>query len=138
MRKSNPVALGVIAAAVYAMCCAMAFGQQAGTASTQSGATAGAPDKSRVAPGGEQAKEPRNNNDAINAGIMMQRSGGSLLRATLSSQPDPQQAKLSHVSFFAVPEPQPKTVKAHDLITIIIREQSEFQSNGTTDLKRLA
>ena len=51
MRKSNPLALGLIAAAVYAMCCAMALGQQAPTASTQSGATAGAPDGSRVAPG---------------------------------------------------------------------------------------
>ncbi|HMB96030.1 MAG TPA: hypothetical protein VKK61_08330, partial [Tepidisphaeraceae bacterium] len=43
----------------------------------------------------------------------MQRSGGSLLRATTVSIPDPNQAKLSSVSYFAVPEPIPKTLKKH-------------------------
>jgi flagellar L-ring protein precursor FlgH len=68
----------------------------------------------------------------------MQRSGGSLLRATAVSMPDPNQAKLSAVSYFAVPEPIPRTLKKHDLVTIIVREQSEYKSNGTTDLQRNA
>jgi flagellar L-ring protein precursor FlgH len=37
---------------------------------------------------------------------------------------------------FAVPRPQPKLIKAHDLITIIIREESEVSSQGTSDIKR--
>jgi len=66
----------------------------------------------------------------------MQQNGGSLLRATLAQQPDPAQAPLSGISYFSVPPPEPKVLKKHDLVTIIVREESEFKSNGTTDLKR--
>jgi flagellar L-ring protein precursor FlgH len=66
----------------------------------------------------------------------MQRAGGSLLRAAVSTPSDPHQARLTDVSFFAVPDPQPKTLKKHDLLTIIVREETEFKSEGTTDLKR--
>jgi flagellar L-ring protein precursor FlgH len=66
----------------------------------------------------------------------MQRAGGSLLRATAVSNPDPNQAKLGEVSYFAVPEAVPKTLKKHDLITIIVREQSEYKANGSSDLER--
>ena len=137
MRHGNTIAMGVVAVAVYAMCCAMALGQQ--VPQGQAGTTTVSPqagDGSRTSPVGHQSNQPKNNNDAVNAGAMMQRNGGSLLRATMSAQPDAQQAKLAQVSYFAVPEPQPKTMKAHDLVTIIIREQSEFSSNGTTDIKR--
>src|SRR5690348_627368 len=68
----------------------------------------------------------------------MDRAGGSLLRATVSMTPDPNQAKLNNVSYFAVPVPEPKTLKKHDLVTIIVREESEFKSEGTTDLKKQA
>ncbi|HEY1628545.1 MAG TPA: flagellar basal body L-ring protein FlgH [Tepidisphaeraceae bacterium] len=68
----------------------------------------------------------------------MQRAGGSLLRATAVSMPDPNQAKLSAVSYFAVPEPVPRTLKKHDLVTILVHEQSEYKANGTTDLERTA
>jgi flagellar L-ring protein precursor FlgH len=68
----------------------------------------------------------------------MQQSGGSLLRASVSLAPDPNQAKLSNVSYFAVPVPEPRTLKKHDLVTIIVREESEFKSEGTTDLKKQA
>ena len=44
----------------------------------------------------------------------------------------------SGVSFYAVPEPQPKLLHKHDLVTIVIREDSNFSSQGTTDLKRNA
>src|SRR5438874_2382096 len=73
---------------------------------------------------------------AQNAGQAMQRNGGSLLRATLSLQPDPAQAQLSGMSFFAVPAPEPKVLRKHDLVTIIVREETDFTATGTTDLKK--
>ena len=68
----------------------------------------------------------------------IQQSGGSLMRATAGTTPDPAPAKLNSVSFFAVPEPTPHTLKKHDLVTVIVREESEFKSQGTTDLKKNA
>lgn len=68
----------------------------------------------------------------------MQQSGGSLLRASMAATNDPNPARLQNTSFFAVPAPEPRTLKKHHLVTIIIREQSEFKSEGTTDLKRQA
>jgi flagellar L-ring protein precursor FlgH len=84
---------------------------------------------------------PTNNNNsapdpAQNASQIMQRNGGSLLRATLSAQVDPSQAELNAVSYFAVPAPQPKVLQKHDLVTIIVREESDYSSTGTTDLKK--
>jgi flagellar L-ring protein precursor FlgH len=66
----------------------------------------------------------------------MQRAGGSLLRASVGVAPDPNQAKINNVSFFAVPEPEPRVLKKHDLVTIIVREESESSSEATTDLKK--
>jgi len=78
----------------------------------------------------------------------MARNGGSLFKASLNTIPlssrpelmkaDPAKARLLAASFVAVPDPEPKTVQKHDLVTIIIREQSEFSSDGTTDLKKEA
>ncbi len=82
--------------------------------------------------------KPLNNNTAAMAGAMIGRTGGSLLKATLASTVDPGQAKLSQISFFAVPEQEPKTMKKHDLLTIIIREESETTSKAQNDLKKNA
>ena len=68
----------------------------------------------------------------------MQRTGGSLLKATLGAQPDPGQAKLAQVSFFAVPEQVPKTLKKHDLVTIIVREESQSTTTGKTEFQKNA
>jgi len=74
---------------------------------------------------------------AQNTGQLMQKNGGSLLRATLASaQPDAAQAQLNDTSFFAVPAPEPKVLRKHDLVTIIVREESDFSADGTTDLKK--
>lgn len=86
----------------------------------------------------DAAPKPLNNNDAAVAGQVMQRNGGSLLRATLAQPIDPAQAKLDNVSFFAVPPPEPRVIKKHDQITVIIREESEFKSEGTTETKKSA
>lgn len=70
---------------------------------------------------------------------LMRANGGSLFKATLvSSSSDLAHAKLSAVSMFAVPDPEPKTIKKHDLVTIIIREESSISSDGKTDLKKSA
>src|SRR5438477_1940356 len=44
-------------------------------------------------------------------GELMGANGGSLLRATLAASPDPSVATLKQVSFFAVPDPEPRTMK---------------------------
>ena len=78
----------------------------------------------------------------------MARNGGSLIKASLSGIPpalrtdtsraDPLKSRLLAVSFVAVPDPEPKVVQKHEIITIIIREQTEYASEGTTDLKKKA
>ena len=82
--------------------------------------------------------KPMNNEDARLAGQAMGRNGGSLLKATLTAPVDPGQAKLGDVSYFSVPEPEPRLIKKHDLVTVIIREESEFSSEGTTEATREA
>lgn len=79
-----------------------------------------------------------NNNAADRTGAVLRQNGGSLLRATLASQADPGQAKLTDVSFFAVPVPEPKVIRKHDLVTVVVREESQFNSKGTTDFKKEA
>lgn len=73
---------------------------------------------------------------AANTAALMRSNGGSLLRASLAAQPDPSVAKASQISFFAVPPPTPRVLKKHDLVTIIVREESESTSEGNADLKK--
>jgi flagellar L-ring protein precursor FlgH len=73
----------------------------------------------------------------VSTQVMMQASSGSLLQASLPQQPD-NIDKTAAYSLFAVAEQQPKVLKKHDLITIIVQEVSEFASTGTTDLKKSA
>jgi flagellar L-ring protein precursor FlgH len=73
---------------------------------------------------------------APTASEVLQRSHGSLLQATLAAPPAANQAGLMAVSYFAVPKAEPKTIKKHDLISIIIREQSEMNSEDSIDLKK--
>src|SRR5689334_18291024 len=75
---------------------------------------------------------------AQDAANLMRQTGGSLLQATMTQQAANSQAKLSDMSFFAVAEPEPKVMRKHDLVTIIVREESEYSSEGTTDLKKQA
>jgi flagellar L-ring protein precursor FlgH len=94
-----------------------------------------APTRPSETPPAQPAK-PLNNNDARVAASAMQRNGGSLLKATLATPTDPGQAQLSNVSYFSVPEPEPRVIKKHDQVTIIIREESEFTSEGNTETKK--
>ena len=77
-----------------------------------------------------------NNNTAEQVGSIMRRTNGSLLQAQLAARPDPAQVRPAQVSFVAVPEPEPKTLKRHDLVTIVVREQSEITSKGTNNMTR--
>src|SRR3989440_10800076 len=84
----------------------------------------------------ERVQQPITNNTAAETGMIMQRTGGSLLKAALAAKPDPSQAKISQVSFLTVPEQQPKKLKKHDLVTIVIREESDIQSKGENDFQK--
>ena len=110
------------ACAIFSAACGLAVAQTAPP-------SPGSPPKS---PGDPNAPPPPTPAE------MMQRNGGSLLRATITTGTDPAQAKLQAVSFFSVPEPQPRTIHKHDLVTIIVREESEYKAEGTTDLKKNA
>ncbi len=80
--------------------------------------------------------KPVNNNQATTIAQRMQTNGGSLLRATMEATPEPGQATLKEVSFTYVPDPEPRTLKKHDLVTVIVREESAFKTKGTTETKR--
>ena len=107
------IRISIVVAALYTMCCAMAFGQTA-PAGRDASARGGA--ESRVMPRLPEAPpaEPEN-------------LTGSLIE---------QNASYSSVSIMAAPKKQPRTLKQHDLVTIIVREESQASTTGTTDLKR--
>jgi len=72
----------------------------------------------------------------------MRESGGSLLRASGGASaeeagPMPR-SEYERVSLFAVPPPPPRVIRPHDLVTIIVREQSEYSSTGSIDLTKEA
>ena len=71
-----------------------------------------------------------------NIGEILRHSNGSLYRASAQMDDDPRLIKPSDVNYFAVPEPIPKTLVKHDLVTIVVNEESETSSEGTTDLKK--
>jgi flagellar L-ring protein precursor FlgH len=63
-------------------------------------------------------------------------NGGSLIAESLNRPADPNQLKYGEVSILAVPEPKPREVKKHELITIIINENSDSSSQDSSDLQR--
>ena len=75
-------------------------------------------------------------NSAAQTAAMIRRTNGSLLQAQLSAPVDPARVKPAQVSFLAVPEPEPKLLKQHDLVTIVIREESAIISTETKDYKK--
>lgn len=76
---------------------------------------------------------------AQNPAEAMGQHRGSLLRASLAARGtaagktgDP----LEATSFFYVPEPEPRVIRKHDLVTIIIREESQSKSDAKANMKR--
>ena len=90
----------------------------------------------RIAPPATMPSQ--NGYDRPSPAELMQSNGGSLLRASLAAAPDPAKAHIASISFFSVPDPEPKVIKKHDLVTIIIREESAMTSDGKSDLKKSA
>jgi flagellar L-ring protein precursor FlgH len=88
-----------------------------------------------AAPGGyEQANNGSTYPQGAVGGSMFQAQATSM--AVINNGNNGGAGGIAAISVFAVPKQQPKMIKAHDLITIIIREESEVSSQGTSDLKR--
>ncbi len=115
------------AVAVHALCCGLAIGQDAPNPQ---------PNSKRNVERPSAPEKIRSGDIATNTAAIMQRTGATLYEATLQAAPDSSQAKIANTSLMAVAEPEPRTVKKHDLLTIIIREDSDFSSKGTSDLKK--
>ena len=132
----------VLTATASVVCCiwtAAASGQTA-TGQTAQQQTVQSP---RIISGREPMQAPAQTqrpvtNNAADAGTLFQKSGGSLLRVSFAAPNDPNQAKIAQVSYMALPDPEPKTIRKHDLITIVIHEESAFTSKESADLKREA
>lgn len=73
------------------------------------------------------------------AADLVRQNRGSLLRASLAAQ-GPAVAKsgdpMEVVSYFHVPPPEPREIRKHDLVTIIIREESQAKSDAKANMKR--
>ncbi|HEX8913360.1 MAG TPA: flagellar basal body L-ring protein FlgH [Humisphaera sp.] len=72
--------------------------------------------------------------------VAVQKNGGSLMRAGFATMPEqpagPNGRRPLATSYYDIPEPEPKVIRKHDLVTIVVREESEFSVQGTTDVKR--
>jgi flagellar L-ring protein precursor FlgH len=126
--------LTFVVIAVYGMCCAMALAQTAPPAPTAQGGSYTRQRPAAPSPVAQQGDTP---GPAVAAPAFPARHSNSLLRAASANPTDPTAPPdIKSISMFAVPAPEPKTIKKHDLVTIIIREESEVSAAGTTDLKR--
>jgi flagellar L-ring protein precursor FlgH len=132
----------ILVAALYGICCAMAWGEgvpppgdaasRPGPAMVDGGARLGNKN-------GTQERLPVNG-PTPHAGPIAVDHGGSLLRATLAAQANPSLDVVPYnaASAMAVAEQQPRVMKKHDMVTIIVREESQASATGTTDLKKSA
>jgi flagellar L-ring protein precursor FlgH len=70
---------------------------------------------------------------------LMESNGGSLLQASeprqQTSGADPSKPNGSY-DFYAVEAPAPRLLKKHDLINIVVNEESKSQSTGNSDQQR--
>jgi flagellar L-ring protein precursor FlgH len=125
------------AAAMLMLTASVCLGQQAGGAGQAANngvdpsLTQQAADSSRVQP----PKKPATIQSIQDE---MHRNGGSLLQASMATDSDPASADISSVSLFSVPPEEPRTLKKHDLVTIVINEQSTATSSGNTTLQKNA
>jgi flagellar L-ring protein precursor FlgH len=70
-------------------------------------------------------------------------NGGSLMRSQLEAiAGEPldgavrQRSEYDRVAYGAVKTPEPRVIRKHDLVTVIVREQSEFKSQASSDMKK--
>lgn len=121
------LALGIVTSGWFSDA---AFGQNGRDPANK--AASGAPPQDSRPP----IARPIHNDSAQEAAAGMRRHGSSLMKATMHARSDPGQARLADVSFMAVPDPIPRTLRKHDQVTIIVREESEFRSKGITRTKK--
>lgn len=67
---------------------------------------------------------------------LYRQSRGSLFRAGMASTPPQLRGSFESASLLYTPPPEPKVVKKHDLVTIIIREESTTKADAKADMKR--
>jgi flagellar L-ring protein precursor FlgH len=86
------------------------------------------------------AASARAGSGALTTQYLMQNNGGSLLQA---SQPQPQASasgepasKTPAYDFYAVNPPEPHVLKKHDLVNIVVNEESKSQTSGLSDQER--
>ncbi len=89
----------------------------------------------QVTDGGPDAAET-----AADIAARMFATGGSLLDAQLANKAGGNAAVGAgidpRISFFAVPAPEPTVLRKHDLVTVIVREESSSRSIGSADLEK--
>lgn len=73
-----------------------------------------------------------------NVGALMRTSNGSLYRAVANMADDPRLLKPADVSYFSIAAPKPKELQKHDLLTIIVREESSYKSDAKADAAKTA
>lgn len=100
----------------------------------QTGADRDAP----ITPTRQLSEAPRTTLNAPppNIGELLRRNNGSLSRAVAAMPNDPRLIRAVDVSPFAVPPAKPRTLQKHDLVTIVVREQSQIASDGKTETKK--
>jgi flagellar L-ring protein FlgH len=69
--------------------------------------------------------------------LLMQASGGSLMQASMTESSDPN-VKTPSYNMLAVSEPEPKVLRKHDLVSIVVQEISSYQSTGDTNEQKNA
>ena len=120
----------LVVIAFYFVCCAMAFGQPATT--DHKGAT-----DTRLRPDMRDHSSLKSTGDDTRELRDFRKS--AMDRVDSIDAP----AEIGQLSFGAaspmqIPKKEPKTLKKHDRVNIIVREESQFNSQGTTDLKKNA
>jgi flagellar L-ring protein precursor FlgH len=91
------------------------------------------------------ANKPRKSIMAVSTQYLMQSNGGSLLQAS-QAPPEPgtsaaasdQANKPSPFDFYAVSSAEPHVLKKHDLVNIVVNEESKSQTSGASDQQRAA
>ena len=72
----------------------------------------------------------------LNTQALMQGNGGSLLQASEPAPTEDSSAKASSFNLFAVSDPEPHVLKKHDLVNIVVNEESKSQTSGESDQER--
>ena len=84
-----------------------------------------------------QASGPAPQRDA---NVLRQENGGSLLAATTpppdSSAADSGTGRTPSYSLYALPDPEPHVLKKHDLVNIVVREESKSATGGQSNQQR--